>query len=114
MLPYIGPVKALLASTMFYIGIVQFLLIAVTSYQVSVSPWATQHLPWLTLWIFLGLLLVFVLITLVIEYKFVLPSIYAFGNSQGYVHNSPLVADMQKALRELEEIKAKLGEKRNE
>ncbi len=109
MIPYIGPAKSLLGSVMFYISIIQFVLIAVVFYHTTLSPCAAQHSPWLSLWVFVGVLIAIFLIALVVEFKFVLPSTISFGNVQGYEHNSPFARDLQKALKELQDIQAKLA-----
>jgi hypothetical protein len=112
MIPYIGPAKSLLGSVMFYISIIQFVLIAVVFYHTTLSPWAAQHAPWLTLWVFVGVLSAIFLIALVVEFKFMMASVISFGNVQGYTHGNPFVRDLQKALSELKDIKDKLEAKK--
>jgi hypothetical protein len=102
-IPYIGAVKNLLASIMFYVGMLNFVMIAAMFYRTF----------WLELWIFIAIIAVIIIIAMIIEYKFVIPSTYSFGNTQGYIHNSPLVADLQKALKKLEELEKLIKEQSN-
>jgi len=103
MIPYVGATKTMLSSVMFYISLINFLLISLVSFQTSIKPWAVVHASWLTLWSFFGILIGIVLVAIVIEYKFVIPSIYSFGSGQGYTHNNPLVKDIQEVLTILKE-----------
>lgn len=101
MIPVVGATKMMLSYVMFYVAILNFLLISITAYHTTISPWAIVHAPWLNLWSFIGIILFVLLIATVIEYKLVLPSMLAFGNIQGYTHGNPVAKDLQ-------EIKAKV------
>lgn len=107
-IPYIGEVKTMLGGVLFYLTPFSFVMLAVTTYKVAISPWAAIHAHWLNLWVFLGIMPVFVVLGLIIEYKLVFPSMIAFSNRQGYVHRSPLVADMQQALEKLDYVESQL------
>ena len=106
--PGVGATMMMITGVLLYISIVNFLLITLMSYQTSILPWALVHAPWLTLWLFILLLLCGSIIAGIIEYKFVTPSRFSFGNEQGYMHNSPLVRDMAEALKQLRELRQEI------
>lgn len=104
-----------LAFTMFWMSLVNFLMMAVTTYTVT-REYTTAIFPWFTIWFFLSLLGTIIATVMVLEYKLVYPSRVAFRNQQEYQHESPIkqdlkdVKDEQKLVREdLDKIKVKLG-----
>jgi len=66
------------------------------------------YFPWMKIYIFYGVLLVVAAIAMVVEYKFVYPSFYAFRSQQEYKHQSPLRADLAKVLVLLNDISKRL------
>jgi hypothetical protein len=104
-----------LAFTMFWMSLVNFLMMAVTTYTVT-REYTISIFPWFSIWIFLSFLGLVIATVMVFEYKLVYPSRVAFRNQQEYAHESPIkkdlkdVKDEQKLVREdLDKIKAKLG-----
>lgn len=110
MIPYVGPVKSLFGGVLFYLSPISFIMLSITTYKVAIAPWAALHASWLSLWVFLGILPVVIILGLIVEFKFVVPSITSYSNVQGYIHNSPFVRDLQIVLKKLDEIKKKLEE----
>lgn len=108
MIPYIGPVKSLLGGVLFYLSPISFIMLSITTYKVAIAPWAAIHAPWLSLWVFLSVLPVATVLGLIIEFKFVVPSITSYANVQGYIHNSPFVRDLQIALSKLSGLEEKI------
>lgn len=104
-----------LAFTMFWMSLVNFLMMAITTYTVT-RDYTILLLPWFSIWIFLTLLGIIILTVMVFEYKLVYPSRVAFRNQQEYAHDSPIKEDLkqikeeQERVREdLDKIKIKLG-----
>jgi len=100
---------------MFWMSLVNFLMMAVTTYTVT-REYTISIFPWFSIWIFLSILGLIIATVMVFEYKLVYPSRVAFRNQQEYVHDSPIkkdlkdVKDEQKLVREdLDKIKEKLG-----
>lgn len=110
--PYIGEMRTVATGAMFYASMMSLMLMGLTAYQLVIMSWAVVHAPWLTLWRFLGLLVVPGVVAVIIEWKFFLPSIFALSNRQSYRHNSPFAADLKQVLEGQAEIKKLLkGEK---
>lgn len=83
------------------LGLVAYAMTAFTLYAVT-SQTIKGIIPWWSLQIFLGLLVIALLVTMVLFYVLVYKSYFAFLNRQTYIHNNPIQQDLAK-------IKEKLG-----
>lgn len=97
----IGSFINVLYSTSPLLGIVMYIVNATTFYAVA-FPYIHKYVSWLSLPIYLICLVVGVIVLLILFYKFVYPSYYAFLNKQTYMHDNPMQKDLDK-------IKKKLG-----
>lgn len=95
---YVGAIKNLLTRSTFYVTILNFSLLAVTSYSVALKQYF--DFPF---WVFMLMLLTIIGIAMCFEYLIMLPSEISFVNRQTYQHDSPV-------RRDLEEIKDRLKE----
>ncbi|MDK2876176.1 MAG: hypothetical protein PWQ22_586 [Archaeoglobaceae archaeon] len=103
---FIGGVKELLARVTFYISILNFLMIIVTTYYTTI-----RHIYNIPFWVFFATLAVIVIVAMVFEYTIVLPSQIAFLNWQAYTHDNPIRKDLEKIMSKLEEIEKLVKEK---
>jgi len=101
--PFWGGIKELLSRAMFYIGIINFILIMITAYHTSIKD--ILQMPF---WIFFSILTIILGIVMVFEYIVVLPSSVAFSNRQSYKHENPIKDDMIKILKKLDDIERRL------
>ena len=109
-IPWIGGVKDIFTMVVFYMSILNFSLVAITAYNTGIRDWLIQHgLSWIKIYIWLGFMGLIALIAMVVEYKFVYPSFYAFRSKQEYTHQSPLRADLLKVLEKLDDIDKRLN-----
>jgi predicted membrane protein len=83
-----------LAFTMFWMSLVNFLMMAVTTYTVT-REYTISIFPWFSIWIFLATLGLIIATVMVFEYKLVYPSRVAFRNQQEYAHESPIKEDLK-------------------
>ena len=97
--PFWGGLKELLGRAMFYIGIINFILITITAYHTSIKD--IMPIPF---WIFFLLLFIGLLILMILEYVIILPSSIAFSNRQSYKHDNPVKDDINKILSKLENM----------
>jgi len=91
-----------------YLSMINFALIAPTAYAV-LKPSIVGIIPWMSFGVFIGILVGLVLVTMFLEYKFMMPSHIAFLNKQVYKHESPVRKDLREVLKRLERIEEKLG-----
>ena len=107
-LGWVGGFKDILTMVIFYMSIISFTLVAVTAYNTGLREWLLIYFPWMKIYIFYGVLLIVAAVAMVVEYKFVYPSFYAFRSQQEYKHQSPLRADLAKVLVLLNDISKRL------
>lgn len=103
---YIGALKTLLARSTFYISILNFAMLAGTSYVIVVK--GVIDIPF---WIFLLVISGIVTIAMIFEYAIMLPSETAFLNWQAYEHGNPIRYDLEHIKKEIEEIKKIINER---
>ena len=101
--PWVGGAKEMLAQTVFYIAMINFVLIAVVAYNSTLRGFIIGWMPGFKLWMFFGILIMLVLVAMVLEYKYIAPSLYSFRSKQMFEHES-------KVTDTLERIEAKLNE----
>jgi hypothetical protein len=110
MLSYLGWFKTMLGAMFFYLTPINFLLLLWTAFHTTIAPWAAAHAHWLNNpLLFMGIIIGIMLVGLILEFKFMMPSQLAFMNVQGYQHGSPFASDMQTILRNQKILMDKLG-----
>lgn len=80
-IPWIGPIVESLLVALPFLGIINFICIAITMYT-SIKPYIVQYAPWLTIWIFLGSISAIVVIMMFLIWKIVLSSLWKFRGKQ--------------------------------
>ncbi len=88
--PWVGGLKEMLAQTAFYVSMINFVLIAVVAYSTTLRVFILDWIPWFKLWMFLGGLVIIVLVVMVLEYKYIAPSLYSFRSKQMFEHESKI------------------------
>ena len=76
--PWIGEFKETLAQAAFWFSLANFVMIAATFYFTTLR----HILPGLKLWMFLTTAFTAIIAILIVEYKFITPSIWAFRGKQ--------------------------------
>jgi len=89
--PWIGGFKEVLAQTVFYITVINFTLITVTAYNTTLREFFLVWMPGFKLWMFFVILILGVLLGMILEYKFITPSQYAFKSKQMFGHESKVM-----------------------
>jgi len=100
---YIGGLKLLLTRSSFYISMLNFLMLASTSYVIVIKEYF--YIPF---WIFLLGLIGMLVMVMIFEWAIMLPSEIAFTNWQYYEHNNPIRTDLEIVKKSIEELKKKL------
>ena len=96
---YIGAIKNLLTRSTFYVSILNFGMLAVTSYSVVLK--SVIAFPF---WAFMLMLIAIVAVAMCFEYIIMLPSETSFMNRQSYMHDNPIRRDLEEIKTSLEEI----------
>ncbi len=111
--PWLGGLKDLFSRTTLYISIINFILIAITAYEVTLKSLILQYVPWMSFWVYFLTLVAIVLLVMVLEFKFIVPSHYTFINKQEYEHQSLYAKDLKEIKERLKMIEEKLDADRN-
>ena len=99
-----GGFRILVANVMFYVAMVNFLLISVTAYSTTLRDPIRLYLPWFNFPIFAGIMVIFFIVGAVIEHKFVIPAVTRYSNSQIAKHENPIMQNTVQILARLEKI----------
>lgn len=102
--PWLGGVKDLSSHTAIYISGLNMLMIAVTAYHTTLREYIQNIAPWFNFGMFLMALFIVVFVLIIMEYKFVLPSTWAFRNMQQYKHEYPIKRDIRKLSEKLDRL----------
>jgi phosphoglycerol transferase MdoB-like AlkP superfamily enzyme len=100
-LKWVGALFNVLYLTMPIFGIVAYAMSAMTLYTVTL-PYTKPIMPWLNVPIFFSVVLVICALAMYVNYKFIYPSYFSFLNKQTYIHNNPMMEDLQKIKKKLE------------
>ena len=99
---WVGGAKEVLGHTIFWVSMINFVLIAATAYNTTLKDYIINYMGWVTFPLFMLFLAIVVFIAMLIEYRFIIPSVMAFRNKQEYEHQNLIRKDLDK-------IKKKLG-----
>jgi len=77
----------------FYISAVNTIMIFGVFYATVIKP--TPAFNWITLPLFVLIVLIAVLIVAIIVWKIIIPQLIAYGNYQGYRHGNPIRKDLE-------------------
>lgn len=104
---WVGGFKDMLMHTVFYVSMINFCLIAVTAYNTVIGDYILNWIPGFRLWMFFAVLILLVLVAMILEYKFVIPSLYSFRSKQMFEHESKVMDELKNISQLLEEISKK-------
>jgi type I restriction-modification system DNA methylase subunit len=106
-IPFLGGIKEVLASALFYVSAINFFLIIVTAYNTTLKPFCdAQGWYWFNLPLFFIVLIGLVALMMLFEFKFVYPSAFKFRNNQEYQHQNLLRKDIEEIKKTLERIES--------
>jgi len=98
----VGGFKDMLTQTVFYISMINFVLIAVTAYNSTLRAIIIEWIPGFKLWMFFGILIILVLVAMVLEYKYIAPSLYSFRSKQMFEHESKVTDALKRIEKHLD------------
>lgn len=97
-----GAAKSVFGRSLVYVGYANFSMIAAMAYTTFSDP-LVHYIPWLTFRMFLGILVIGLLVVMLLDYKFMLPSEWNFMLKQQWRHVNPTRAEFKKLRDKLEE-----------
>ena len=110
MSPRLGGLINVYSSTAVIYSPLTFVGVATTLFGLWGADAIKEWLPWFTFGHMVAVMVLFILLLMILFYKVVIPSMYAFQMQQQYKHRNPLVADVQEVLEELAQTNERLKE----
>lgn len=104
---WLGAARDMLSRAQTYYALLNLPLLLVTAYTVREAT-IKKYVPWFTLPMFFGILLVGIIIVIIIDYKIVYPSVIAFHQHEAWKHRSLARKNLDKQRRRLDKMEATL------
>jgi uncharacterized integral membrane protein len=105
-----GRFRFMYSYAVFYVGLIQLVLVAMVAYNTTLKPGLVAYLGWdITLWQYGIVLGVIVIAGMALEFVFGIPALIAVSNEQMYKHDSPIKTDFVEVKKKQEEIDGKLN-----
>lgn len=105
---WLGALQVQVSNSFFYLNMISTGMMILTFWYTAGYQIQGKYLPWLTLWLFIGVVAVAFAAVMVLDYKFVYPSRQAFVNEQACKHNNPWMDEIMEVRKDIAKIKAKL------
>lgn len=105
-----GRFRFMYSYAVFYVGLIQLVLVAMVAYNTTLKPWLVAYLGWdITLWQYGIVLGVIVIAGMALEFVFGIPALIAVSNEQMYKHDSPIKTDFVEVKKQQAEMEKKLN-----
>lgn len=106
---WLGAVLVQVQNSFFYVGLFNTVMLAITLWYTAGYEIAAQYAPWVSLWLFIALGIVFWLALIGLDYKFFYPIRQRFLNEQACKHPNPAMDSLNRLEQGMAEIKKELG-----
>ena len=100
-----------LTNSLFYITLLNTLMLALTFWYTTGYEIASKYLPWVNVGIFLAVVALVNVIVAVLDYVLIYPSRQGFINEQACKHPNPAMESLVRLEADMAKVKAKLGVK---
>jgi hypothetical protein len=105
-----GKLRFMYSYAVFYVGLIQLILVAVVAYNTTLRPWLVTYLGWdITLWQYGIVLGVIVIAGMALEFIFGIPALITVSNEQMYKHDSPIKSDFIEVKKKQAEMDEKIN-----
>ncbi len=88
-IPFLGEIMDALYTSLPILSIINFISITLSLYLTS-KPYLDQYVPWLNIGLFFLILFLVSIVFMVVVYKFIIPSLWAFRGEQMSSQNEKL------------------------
>lgn len=113
-IPLIGGLKDVFAHTVFYMTGINFFLISVTAYWTTIMPHMRGYIwPGFRYWMLLVAVVVILILAMLIEYKFILPSYYRFRAGQYSMEDREIRQKLDEVAKSIQELAKRLDRLEN-
>lgn len=93
----------------FYLGIINFIVLLINTYILGFIAQAGLPIPiWLVIILALLVFFIFLVIAMVLEHKYTIPSFMTYWNQQWWLHGNPMVNELKGMQEQLDRIEKEL------
>jgi len=104
-----GKFRFMYSYAVFYVGVLQLVLVAAVAYNTTLKPWMVEYLGWdITFWQYCLVLGIILTVGMLLEFALGVPALIAISNEQMYKHDSPIKSDFIDVKRKQKELEEKL------
>lgn len=97
----------------FYLGIINFIVLLINTYILGFIAQAGLPIPiWLVIIFALLVFFIFLVIAMVLEHKYTIPSFMTYWNQQWWLHGNPMPNELKKMREQLNRIEKELKKKK--
>jgi hypothetical protein len=105
---WIGGIQIQVANSSYYTVWYSQAMLVFTFWTVAGYPMAQKYAPWLSMWLFIGLMIISLVFLVILDYIFVQPSRIAFSNDQSFSHKNAAMDEILIIRADINKIKKKL------
>ena len=105
-IPGVGALIDSLFSCLPFLSFINFVFISIVVYA-EIHPYLKTYIPWVQMWMFLLFLTIATVLMMLMVYKFVLPSLWAFRGKQMFGFESDVLDELKKINERLNKMKGK-------
>jgi hypothetical protein len=103
-IPWLGVFIEALFNSLPFLSIINFLSIIVVLYE-SVKPWLDNFIPWINLGTFVIGMTVIVIVMMLLVYKYVIASLWAFRGKQMFKDENQIISRLDRIEQSIKELK---------
>lgn len=104
-----GKFRFMYSYAVFYVGVLQLVLVAAVAYNTTLKPWMVEYLEWdITFWQYCLVLGIILTIGMLLEFALGVPALIAISNEQMYKHDSPIKSDFIEVKTKQKELEEKI------
>lgn len=106
---WVGGIRDSITRTQSYYALINMPLLLITVYTLR-QPQILRIFPWLSLEVFLGIVICALMCVAILDYKYIKPSLIAFQQSEAWKHRSLARQQFQKNQERIEKIETSLAD----
>lgn len=112
-IPFIGTFRQLMGGAMTWVTFLIFAFSMLAAWDTGTVKEIRDDLPWLNLVTFIAVTVAALIVAMIVEHKWIQPSVMAYWNQMFYNHGNPIVTDQKRIEEKIDRI-TKMLEQRKE
>jgi hypothetical protein len=95
-IPFIGVFKQLFGGAITWATMAIFMFSGMTAWNTPTMDWVRSIIPWLSLPVFITIIVAGIILAMYLEHKFIQPSVMVYWNKMNYDHANPIRKDLKR------------------